>query len=432
MKWTGNILIVLLCLVSVTVPAREYKKGEYIYLKNHIPEGWSIGYWVLPPSVSAPNPCAWVRLYDKGHKLLYEKLMELHYGAPGSDTAVYRAKIDSIVASVDHIVFTRNYDIGTTPLHYLWNYTKHLSVVNTDYNLYDKINGTDGECCATYKGSYYVTKLDYCVLSLTNTPVGGSGSKADPYQFQVSDTLLFVVKSFCPDAGVTGYGWNINESSVPKDYTNDAVWAQASVLSSTSKTIEAWTGFVWSYFGEEKVLSEYVSSDTIYTVTIPACNDSLVYIKWSDFLFADATLGDFVSYQWYRYGEPIDGETGQSLFLHYIDNAEYSVNAYTADGEYVKSCSHRRTDFDHSVDKGVGTLHIVPNPALKGSVVCFPAPDNVTAGTVVVYDNCGQMVLSKPMAKGDNCFTVTVSGTYIVTIYNIGGVVVKKSKLIVK
>ncbi|MCQ2330442.1 MAG: hypothetical protein MJZ55_00460 [Paludibacteraceae bacterium] len=80
------------------------------------------------------------------------------------------------------------------------------------------------------------------------------------------------------------------------------------------------------------------------TCTIPPppepCVDSLVYRKWSDFMFCDNSDSSFVSYQWYCDSVAIPGATKQYLYLGKQPQGEYYVVATKTTGKKITTCAY--------------------------------------------------------------------------------------------
>ncbi|MGN0186474.1 MAG: hypothetical protein ACI392_01840 [Paludibacteraceae bacterium] len=75
------------------------------------------------------------------------------------------------------------------------------------------------------------------------------------------------------------------------------------------------------------------------TPPTPPC-DTLIYRKWTDFLFVSNKDKGYVAYQWYLNGNAIDGATGQYYRIPDTSNITntYYVEVTTPDGTVIESC----------------------------------------------------------------------------------------------
>lgn len=406
--------------------ARDYKAGEYIYLRNHIPEGWLAGYWVLPQT-NVNVPCAWVRLYDSTHKVQQDILMELYLGEAGAEGSIYRAQVDKEYKDIDHLVFTRNSRIGTTPTDGLWNYTYYLKVDGTDYNLFTKFKDCDGEGYGWFEAETIITDPQSCSIEILTTALGGVGTKDNPLQYTVGDTITLLLKSSQEEV-TQGFAWNINSVDTPDEYTGEGAWSTVRFVATDQRTLESWYGAVWSTKGST-LSKHYAISDTIYTITVPACTDSLVYAKWNDVLFVDASEYNFTAYQWFRGADAILGETNQILQQNSYGRERYHVKAYTANGDSIITCPHSRTEFPRSTEQNITRLSISPNPASVGGEITLTTD---IQGTFYIYTQTGVLVESIAVEPGKTILTISSLGQYLGILRDINGDVVSKGKIIVR
>ena len=91
----------------------------------------------------------------------------------------------------------------------------------------------------------------------------------------------------------------------------------------------------------------------------PECKD-IVYRKWNDMLFVDNGNEEFVSYQWYKNHEAIEGATAQYMYRQGVvlegDENIYHVVATRADGSQAISCEGRFEDFSASAPLNPGRI----------------------------------------------------------------------------
>lgn len=421
-----RFIYILLLLLPFAAIARDYKAGEYIYLKNHVPEGWLAGHWILPQT-AVEVPCAWVRLYDAKHKVQKDILMELYEGKPGAEGSIYSAQVDKDYNNIDHLVFTRNSKIGDSPTDGLWNFTNYLKVDGTDYNLFTRFIDCDGQAYGRFEAETVIINPQNCSIEILTTALGGIGTKDNPLQYTVGDTIAILLKSSQEEV-TQGFAWSLNGRDTPEEYTDEGAWSTVRFVSTTKQTLEPWYGAVWATKGG--TLSEkYVLSDTLYTITVPACVDSLVYAKWTDVLFVDASGSNFTAYQWFRGPDAIQGETSQILRQSSYGREKYHVKLYTASGDSIITCPRSRTEFPRSAEQNITGLSISPNPASAGSSITLTTD---TQGTFGVYTQAGVLVSSISVKPGSTLFTITTAGQYLGILRDSSGDVVSKCKIVVR
>jgi len=79
------------------------------------------------------------------------------------------------------------------------------------------------------------------------------------------------------------------------------------------------------------------------------CTDNLIFRKWNDLLFVNNGGGQFVSYQWYRDGQPVPGATAQYFHTEGVvmqgDGHLYHATATTSSGRVYVCCAYVFEDF---------------------------------------------------------------------------------------
>ena len=132
---------------------------------------------------------------------------------------------------------------------------------------------------------------------------------------------------------------------------------------------------------------KYIEWCDRFTIKVVAasCTSGLVYTKWNDFLFVDngegGGKGKFVSYQWYKNGNKIDGATDQwyrttlPQFENAMPSGQYYVRIKDIDGNEIITCPKYFNEFP------VSTVH---NP--HGSIGA-PARKQIVDGQLRVEHN---------------------------------------------
>lgn len=149
--------------------------------------------------------------------------------------------------------------------------------------------------------------------------------------------------------------------------------------------------------------------------------------KWDDVLFVDNNENNhnpqgldlkFVTFQWYKNGEPIEGATDQMYYEPYGLDGIYTVVLGGVDGNTYYTCDveiHPSTGLN---DAGGFTMH--PVPVLAGQHVSLTTP---LTGTAAILDIAGRVV-STLQLNGTQHYTLVAphqAGTYIVRITDEGG-----------
>ena len=107
------------------------------------------------------------------------------------------------------------------------------------------------------------------------------------------------------------------------------------------------------------------------TPPVEPCED-LIYRKWNDVLFVNNRDSLFITYQWYKDGLALEGETRQYYYTEgqsmENDGHEYHAVAFKADGSSVKACAYTFDNFTRSADENPGEkkeIQIYPNPVKR-------------------------------------------------------------------
>ena len=152
--------------------------------------------------------------------------------------------------------------------------------------------------------------------------------------------------------------------------------------------------------------------------SVPFDPNKLLARRWDDVLAvynSEKTGYNFVSYQWYKNGEPIEGETGPTLSLDATDLvSEYYVCMKTDINTQVCTCP---TKFVHSA--GADSLEWKNNITVSALSVMKDGWIYVNAdeeGTAKVYDVRGNKIQEMPIQKGGAQIFFHEQGLYIVDV----------------
>jgi len=147
--------------------------------------------------------------------------------------------------------------------------------------------------------------------------------------------------------------------------------------------------------------------------------------KYNDVMYVDNYGEKYVSYQWYKNGQPIavDGQwqyyTEKGGFTCY---AEYNVKAYKADGTYDEACPIVPND---CTNQSVTEVKLYPNPASSGSniTILLTLPDGEKPNaTAYMYDMSGKTVAAYQLTDYQTNVTVDcAAGTYLIKIHTESG-----------
>lgn len=156
------------------------------------------------------------------------------------------------------------------------------------------------------------------------------------------------------------------------------------------------------------------TADIIINVSYP---DSLLMQRWNDVIgIRNSSYNGgytFESYQWYKDGEPIDGQTGANLYLpDGLDfGAQYNAKVRRADDQVEAFiCPIVPEEFPES------GIEVVPTVSFTGGTVQISSK-GAAAGTARLWTMTGMLVESIPLADSVTDFSAPdVPGTYILEI----------------
>ena len=153
--------------------------------------------------------------------------------------------------------------------------------------------------------------------------------------------------------------------------------------------------------------------------SVPFDPNKLLARRWDDVLAvynSEKTGYNFVSYQWYKDGEPMEGETGPTLSLATIDfTSEYYVCMMTENNTQVCTCPTKY----HHVENVSDTLEWRNNISVSALTVPAGGWIYVNAeedGTAFVYDVRGTKVDEVTIQDGGAQIFFHDEGLYIVDI----------------
>ena len=154
------------------------------------------------------------------------------------------------------------------------------------------------------------------------------------------------------------------------------------------------------------------------TFEIPYPSDIIVQ-KWNDVL---AVLSseynggyEFSGYQWYRNGEPMEGETRPYYYAKpYLRSTDtYAVLLERAsDGLKLQSCGVKRKGYPKEL-----SLELAPNPTSAGGEVQVSVDGKPEAeGTVEVFDGTGRPVYERAFRRSHTLHADWQPGSYVVRV----------------
>ncbi len=235
--------------VAETKATVTYTAGEYIYISNFKPSGWS-DPWITSSGY------AWAHMWG-GTAGAQDYLFELYSGTKGAVGAIYRAKV-ATGGTYTNVIFTRN-STNKGPWTDIWNQTGDIVLSSSNYNCWTGFSA--GSTSKT--GSHYAVAPSSVSATVTNA-VSGSGTNADPYIVRPGASFTIKLTATKADPGMEGFGWNINSSS-SKASSGTATTYSKSYTASTTEGTSTYTGYAWCYESSTSYYSSsYKTSNTIY------------------------------------------------------------------------------------------------------------------------------------------------------------------------
>ena len=151
----------------------------------------------------------------------------------------------------------------------------------------------------------------------------------------------------------------------------------------------------------------------------------MIKMKWDDVMYVPNNENKYVSYQWYKNGQPIALNGTNQYYSEtggFTPHAEYNVKAYKADGTYDEACPIIPNDGSASTGY---SLTIYPNPTHPGNPITFilKLPDGEwTDADAFIYDITGKVVTQFKITGFSTQVTLNAAaGTYPVRVVTAAG-----------
>lgn len=153
------------------------------------------------------------------------------------------------------------------------------------------------------------------------------------------------------------------------------------------------------------------------SVNLGACLRNMIFQRWNDVLslknkdYREARYKDleFLSYQWYRDGELLEGATRSYYYQPggLTVGAEYACLVSMSDGSQEITCSF--------VPEGAAAApSVTPTLVSGGETVCIEVPE---ACSFACYNSTGQKMMSSPLTAGQNYVQMSLNrGVYVLMI----------------
>ncbi|MDE5610098.1 MAG: T9SS type A sorting domain-containing protein [Bacteroidales bacterium] len=177
----------------------------------------------------------------------------------------------------------------------------------------------------------------------------------------------------------------------------------------------------------------YVAEDALsFEIPYPS---NIIVQKWSDVLAvlsAEYNGGyEFSGYQWFRNGEPIEGETRPYYYAKpYLRSGDtYAVLLERAsDGLKLPSCGVKRKGYPRGF-----SLELLPNPVTAGEAVQVSVEGKPNAeGTIEVFDGIGKPVYQRAFRRSHTLRLSVQPGSYVVRVRDGKGSWTATGKLVVQ
>ncbi|MBQ7133706.1 MAG: hypothetical protein IJO20_04340 [Ruminococcus sp.] len=238
--------------VTTTAATRTYVAGEYIYIENFKPSGWG-DCWVTSTGK------AYLYIWNSGSSGTWYPF-ELYSGTAGAVGAIYRAKVTT-AGTYSHFITTRgdsNYASGWSGSTGFWNQTGDLELSSSSNCYYGFTAGGTSR-----NSKIYAVPPSSVTASVTNA-VSGTGTNSNPYIVRPGASFSIKLTATKDDAGMDGFGWNINSSSSKASSGTSNTYTKSYTASTTEGTT-TYTGYAWCYEGSTaNYSSTYKTSNTIY------------------------------------------------------------------------------------------------------------------------------------------------------------------------
>jgi len=152
------------------------------------------------------------------------------------------------------------------------------------------------------------------------------------------------------------------------------------------------------------------------TVNVGGCLRNIVYQRWDDVISLknkDYNGGyEFVSFQWYKDGEIIEGATKSYYYQPggLTIDAAYTCQVVLTDGAHYETCPF------YPEASAQRAPSVTPTYLNSGDMVTITVPENCTC---VLYNTMGLRMASAQLTEGDNYLHMPLqSGVYVLNIHS--------------
>ncbi len=184
------------------------------------------------------------------------------------------------------------------------------------------------------------------------------------------------------------------------------------------------------YLTSVEVFTRGIVCSSSASTPLTIAKDSVIYSKWTDVLLVDNSAGLYTGYQWYENGNPISGQTGQTLYMPEGMDGTYYCRLTTADGD-IFTCEY---DFDavpRSADHQQTTNHITvaPSRIQMGGAVTVQQSEQETL-RLILLSATGQRLAEYTQSESTQQISMpTVQGVYMLRIAS--DTIVQTEKIVV-
>jgi len=243
-------------------------------------------------------------------------------------------------------------------------------------------------------------KIYDIIIAVKSTPVAISKSESELILCYNEDLYLFVEID-----GYVQYQWYFNGELFP-DETKSYYESTFDIFKEGEYTVD-------------------ISNEcgTISYTFIVRQNPTIIKMKWDDVIYVANPEYVYVSYQWYKNGQPISLNGADQYYTEkggFTPMAEYNVRAFKADGTYDEACPFIPND---GIVSETSSLTIYPNPAQNKVNFLLKLPPGIdTEADACIFDMNGKLVHQFKITAALTEETLEVaSGTYSVRVITTNG-----------